>query len=201
MTLIWHTHLFVPSTDHASHREAHASVTQHHVRQQLWRSGHRDPVVVPQPVEPAQNQQKICFFFQFIWMTVFYTRFKQCPVLSHILDIFISVKLLFWGHLTLHWQWKSLTLLINHIDWFNQSHWLKDMMTTDDNWSLSNKISGAELHLNCTTSGIPINILYNTMWSLLVKSMFNSNQGTVEEVRSLEHRMVITVNRYVLTFS
>lgn len=56
-----HTHtryLFVPSTDHASHRQAHASVTQHHVRQQLGGSSHRDPVVVPQPVQPVGNNRQ-----------------------------------------------------------------------------------------------------------------------------------------------
>ena len=49
---------FVPSADHAAHREAHASVTQHHVSQQLGGSSHRDPVVVPQLVEPGWNNIK-----------------------------------------------------------------------------------------------------------------------------------------------
>lgn len=50
------TDLFVPATDHAPHGQAHASVAQHHVGQQLGRRSHRDALVVPQLVEPADRQ-------------------------------------------------------------------------------------------------------------------------------------------------
>lgn len=51
-------HLFVPSTDHAPHRKAHAFVTQHHVTQKLRSSSYRNPMIVPQSVQPEKKIKK-----------------------------------------------------------------------------------------------------------------------------------------------
>lgn len=50
-------YLLVPATDHATHRQAHASITKHHIGQQLGSCRHWDPLLVTELVKPEDRHK------------------------------------------------------------------------------------------------------------------------------------------------